>query len=203
MNQAITEYLKALLQEKPFCGIAYGLVEPIVEVVPVGEGKVQRRTYPFYCNPETLTCDDPDATLKVAPDGKYPSVMWFEDQGASSIVDGHFYKMSSTLRLVVWFNTKKFAVPYCQLIERMEKSCIATICKAFPDIPTVGPANVTLAGLPEHHPSLITKWAFDESFGFHKPPYGYFAISINITYRLNPKCEPLTPLNEDACTTID
>lgn len=185
MNQAIADIIKEKIEKLPFVDKIAGLVQTVhLDFVDEKGGRVAK-AFPVAC---CVTADDckKGAYNDLAPDSKYKTVIYFEDEGVSFLREsGNHKHYRSTLRLVCWINVAKLKDVYCKkrIPCTVSAQLIAQIIRALPRNPeNISPFDAIYINVTEQlvrSNSIFTKYSYNEKqTQYLLSPYDFFALEI-------------------------
>ena len=197
MNSQIAELIRARIASMTVIDKITGVVRAIPRKM---EGREQR--FPVGCDvTDPFSCDL--STLKdLVPDGRYRSIIYFEDRGApqKQVTRTRGIWFTSRLRLICWMDTRKIG-PQCTSGDEVMMEMIALIegdkyhynSEPFQDIRH----RVSIA---EKSSALFSRYTYDEANRqFLTPPFDYFGLDIDTSFRIMAACVEPVELDPQPC----
>ena len=163
-----------------------------------GTGNVLK-TSPIYPNKSKVVCS-PNDYLRMVPDSKYMSLIYFEELGTTIIQDTRNYiERAAIVRLIGWFN-----LPLINTSLTDAEALANIILREIPDrmnnFDPVSNIQISVTGQPIKDKNIFSKYSYDEVVRQYLIyPFDYFAIDLTIQYRTGKSCILDIELNPDEC----
>ena len=183
MNIEVAEAIKSKLVGLSFADKIVGMVQTVSVNKTNSEGLVYNERYPVSCNRTYTECER-SGFSELIPNSTYKSILYFED-GGSRFDDKN---VEASLRLVCWANLKKLGKG-----EYSSASMIAEIMGSLPRVPfntkNLMSVFVEVQSQDIRNQSIFSQYTYkEEQTQYLFYPFDYFALNLNVTYRINPKC---------------
>lgn len=186
MNDKIAELIRARFASMSVVDKIAGLVRAIPRHMEGGT-----KVFPVACNVEdALKCNE--ATLQeLVPDGRYRSIIYFEDRGSprKEVFRTRGIWFTSRLRLVVWMDLRKVG-PECTSGDEVMMEMIAAIegdKYHYTSLPFQDLRHRT--SIVEKSSAIFSRYTYDEvNRQFLHWPYDYFALDIDTSFRILAEC---------------
>lgn len=188
MNIEIAEIVRQYIATASFADKVAGLVQPLNVGITDQNGNRVEKIYPVSC---TYTYDEckKGKYAELIPDSRYKSIMYFEDNGLQFLErDGRWQNMASNLRLVCWANMKRLGKQ-----DYNSPDMIMELLKILPQLPFSTARFHKMEILPTTQEvrgnNIFARYTYNEpitQYLFY--PYDYFAINLNIRFKIIPQC---------------
>lgn len=183
MIRTIIKQLLPDLQTINFTDLVCGIVTSGVKNIIIDNENIGKKVFPMYETDPTL-CDNSDYVLCV-PDEKYRSIIYFEEIGNTIISQTNYeIKMSSDVRLVSWFNTKKIGNISSAVLMGLILQSIHNF--NFTNTTNLNNIKITLSGVEKKSATIFSGYTYDESETQYLIfPYDYGSLTFTVTYSVN------------------
>jgi len=178
-----------------------GVVRAIPRSFNTSDKKKATKVFPVACNViDPLNCPESQYG-DLVPDGRYRSIIYFEDQGTTRnrnrIAGAIGY--TSKLRLVAWMNTGKIG-PACTTGEAFRLEIEQAIQGPAYNSGYLGIRHKVTGVQPKAN-NIFARYTYNElQVPYLHWPFDYFALDIETTYLVPDGClEPIIP-TPIACT---
>lgn len=188
MNNKIANIIRDDIKDIAWIDKLAGLTQVAKVSQTSGESKVEKR-FPISC---AMSYDDACKTGcydELAPDSKYKSVAYFEDEGVTFTgrVGNKIY-YESRLRLIVWLNLKALAGE-CGT----SGDYVIDVIKTIPSMPrNVGgliSLQTTITSQAVRDVSIFSKYTYNEKqTQYLMYPYDFFALELRTNFVINTEC---------------
>jgi len=196
MNQTVANMIKEIIEDLSFVDKIAGLVSTQYMNITNESGVKVQKSYPVACDVTAEDCKE-GAYNDLAPDSKYKTVIYFEDEGLSfKERKGKFSCYTSNLKLVCWINV---ALLYGELCPdgvpcTASAAIIRQILCALPEHPVlISPYSnfypvVTSQDIRSN--SIFSKYTYNETqTQFLMYPFDYFALNIQTNFCVCMDCD--------------
>lgn len=212
MNKGLAHIIRDRLIGIPFVDLYAGLVSTQTQVEVRFRPQVDETEdldtvgtrydlqYPVSCDVVgNVTCDENNNPLNVhpmTPNSTKTGILYFEDEGITDNgSSGSQLRFNSRLRLVVWLNTLAIDSLACWQVSMPVQVGIIERLKGdgnpFSDESGYQAIDIRIAGFPRTAFDIFGKYTYNEAdTQFTMAPYEYFAIDLDIDFRINPYCVP-------------
>lgn len=206
MNKELVKQIIVFAKSKG--GFPYlSLIGGVVQTLETNEGdedniKIFRQPVTEFFETESL-CDRDKGEISMMPDSSHRGIMYFEDQGSSP--NGKSLQgatgWTSRLECVVWYNRNRVSgKTYDDVTALMIADIIG---KTQTDLQHLGSfigVNVKVTGVQPQNVGIFSKYTYDEKFDqYLRPPYDYFALSMEVDFFLDVNCFDKFEIKEELC----
>lgn len=197
MNKEISKILKDRIAADPkinFLDVIAGLAQTVRYSQAVGENQFTYKSMPVaydvigrdscQVNPETA----------IIPDSQKKGILYFEETGTNiqEFKKARGGQYSSNLTLVCWVNKARLGYTTDEEITAILVSLLLDALVTAGNRDNVGSFigfHVTPGRINTQDNSVFNKYTYDEeATQYLRPPFEYFSIQLNVTYRINPNC---------------
>lgn len=192
MIRSIVKQIVPYIDAVNFADLTAGIVT-VATKNQMSENGTVNKIFPIYEQDHT-TCSQQDYVTLI-PDEKYRSIIYFEEIGNTITSQTNYeIKITSDVRIICWFNTKKIGDFSTDVLLRLVAQAIPDTIADFDDIENI---RVTLSGIPNKSPSIFSAYTYSEAERQYLLfPFDYGALNYTITYSLN-KCVDDITLTEN------
>lgn len=208
MNKELSKILKDRIAADPkinFLDVIAGLAQTVRYSEAVEGGTFVYKSMPVaydvigsdscYVSPEKA----------IIPDSQKKGILYFEETGTNvssyrKLKGGEY---SSNLTLVCWVNKAQLGYDTTEEITAILVSLLLDALVTNNNRDNVGSfigIHVTPTRINTQDNSVFNKYTYDEeATQYLRPPFEYFSIMINVTYKLNPNCLQTFELKNTIC----
>ena len=183
MIRTIIKQILPDLQAVNFTDLVCGVVTQGVRNIQDEGTTVARKVFPMYEN-DPIDCKNGDYVLCV-PDEKYRSLIYFEEVGNTITTKTNYeIKMSSEVRMVVWWDTKQIGntITSAELMGLL----IQNMPEKVADISNLFNIKINLSGIEKKSANIFSSYTYDEAETQYLIfPYDYGSIVFTVTYSVN------------------
>ena len=185
MIQTVIDRLTTDLQALNFVDTAVGIVRPQREVVGTKDNNTVK-IYPVYINKNKTTCSASDY-IDLLPNDKKKGIIYFEDKGTTMNEDANYYRFSSQVQLVAWFNLKRINTTMLNA-DLLRLKVANTIPRTLANSGGISGITFELTGNIKE-PSIFGDYTITEErkqpFMY---PFDYFALNYVVEYKIHRSC---------------
>jgi len=143
--------------------------------------------YPVYINTDKTTCSASDY-INVSPDSSKKGTIYFEDKGTTIEEDRNYFKMSSQVRLVGFFNLKLINTALINA-----DTLLLAVANAIPNKLSndggISAIRIESTGNEQKSPAIFSDYTYiEEQTQYTMYPYDYFALNYNIEFWVHRSC---------------
>lgn len=201
MNQDIANYLKGLLTAQGATTAVWistiaGLVWPLRRTT-----SEQTSIYPVSCDHNADECDE-NQYIELIPKNGLRSIIYFEERQGATLVERmphRIFKYETVLRLVCWFDKRKFMNPSACLVRSLlVHDIISNIDFGYTNSSPYRRIHINSVSEVEHSRDIFSAYTYDEDLSqFMFEPYDFFALDIKLTFELGAECIAEISINPD------
>lgn len=188
MIYEIGEILKTELINEVYVDKIAGIV--MVALDTDAEKSTPKR-FPISCDVEGKDCIEQGKYSDLVPNSNKKSVIYFEDiSGVSRIGNtGARIDFDARPRIVVWLNKTKLGKTDCSIAPII----VANIIKKLEGIKRRNTGqfinmNVEVVNEVPKTPEIFSRYTYNQYQQFLLYPYEYFALTLKVTFSINPNC---------------
>jgi hypothetical protein len=193
MNKEVANILLAALDGATYLDRTSGVVQVVVRQVIVDQEQGISITKRVPYSSSATFLESAKMSEMMVPDSRYKSCLYFEDSGivTSEPLNVRAVQYLSRLRLVCWLNMKDIAGGYdtaetakimadvMKRIRKLENSNSGVFIAIRPRI----------TNIPIQSQVIFQNYDYDETVSQYLfPPFDYFALDIETTFRLGDPC---------------
>jgi hypothetical protein len=171
MNKEVANILLAALDGATYLDRTSGVVQVVVRQVIVDQEQGISITKRVPYSSSATFLEQAKMSEMMVPDSRYKSCLYFEDGGivASEPLNVRGVQYLSRLRLVCWLNMKDIAGGY--------------------DTAETAKIRPRITNIPIQSQVIFQNYDYDETVSQYLfPPFDYFALDIETTFRLGDPC---------------
>lgn len=194
IQKVIESFTQKLCNPELFCWIErYGGLATTVK--QPSDGTNQKCSYPVSCSVKNKECWENQLYLNLVPDDKYKSIVYFEEVGASQIVDvkkgACVFKQK--VRLVFWVNMLQLGYDQCSIIHMLLPQLVKCFhCKNWvQQVQGIGQIYTEVSnilGSTETILRVFNKYNYGDQYCLYLYPYEVGAIDITVQYMVDANC---------------
>lgn len=198
MNKGIANILLNRLGTLPFIDLYGGIVSVqekedffVDEIHP--NGKKVLNKFPVACDViDHNVCAVPGKLVPMIPDSKRKGILYFEDMGVvSNGRKGIYMDFTSSLRLVVWLNTKHINLNPCfELTMPVMAHILSRLTNVNPfNSNNFLRINISVNKIPQANKDIFSKYTYDLAITqYLMQPFEFFALDLLVNYSILPSC---------------
>ena len=198
MNELIADILKNNLAGLTWIDRYAGLVRTASIKVKSGDTTIIKQ-FPVACNVTEADCTT-DKYQDLVPNSTKRSIIYFEDNGVSyELYRGNMLKGTANLRLVCWFNLKKFGNTDCTYSATLINDLLSHLPINLNDYTPLANATLRIDSEEPKTAAIFNRYSYDELLNqYLLYPYDYFAVNLIVTFYMPKNCiDPV--IDPDIC----
>ena len=207
MNKELASVLRNKLTGLPFVEKLAGLVQT-VEDLTFSDDDTQtilyRKRFPVSYDVVGAGNDCTGREKDLQPDSSKKSIIYFEDFGSrvNTLNDG-MIDFASSLRLVCWLNRNLLVGDaYQEITAYCMTAIIGKLCNPkYQNLGIFAQLLVKPTIIPAQNSDLFSRYTYDQNVRqYLRPPYEFFGIDLQCTYKSSSKCYDAINFNNPTCT---
>lgn len=208
MNKELSKILKDRIAADPkinFLDVIAGLAQTVRYSEAVEGGTFVYKSMPVAYDVIGSDSCQVSPERAIIPDSQKKGILYFEETGTNvssyrKLKGGEY---SSNLTLVCWVNKAQLGYDTTEEITAILVSLLLDALVTNNNRDNVGSfigIHITPTRINTQDNSVFNKYTYDEeATQYLRPPFEYFSIMINVTYKLNPNCLQPFELKNKLC----
>lgn len=208
MNKELSKILKDRIAADPkinFLDVIAGLAQTVRYSEAVEGGTFVYKSMPVAYDVIGSDSCQVSPERAIIPDSQKKGILYFEETGTNvssyrKLKGGEY---SSNLTLVCWVNKAQLGYDTTEEITAILVSLLIDALVTNNNRDNVGNfigLHITPTRINTQDNSVFNKYTYDEeATQYLRPPFEYFSIMINATYKVNPKCLQAFELKNTLC----